>query len=335
MLAQTGVPAQSASFFLFSLYAGGAAEMTSYAASARIQSDDRMDLEFTAARAMYAPPNGNARALRAIADGARQPVAIAAQMRAARAGDWAARGDAALKAEAFEMASDSFRRAAALDTASFDAYRGGVTAAAGAGKLAEQSERLRNKAGEEPDNAAVRTAVSYSLALAGDMEGAVAAAIEATRLDPDSPQPLEQLASVFADLGDPRLGPVAETLVTRFPDRGEGRYYRGAALFMQNDREEAKAEIDRLLEINPRHAKASNLRGIMCATQGDHTCAIAAFEASLKGDPRDATVYVNLGNAHLERGDVERAIGYFSEALVIDPTAETAREALRALGVAH
>ena len=125
LLAETGVPRQSVPFFLFSLYAGGPGDLASYGGSADIQSDDRMDLEFTAARAMYAPPDGNAPALRALAARAQQPAAIATQLGAARAGDWIARGDAGLKAEAFAMAHASFRRAADLDTRSFEAMRGG------------------------------------------------------------------------------------------------------------------------------------------------------------------------------------------------------------------
>ena len=56
LLHAAGVPPESAAFFLLSMYAGGAAELMAYGGTAPIQSDDRMDLEFTAARAMYAPP---------------------------------------------------------------------------------------------------------------------------------------------------------------------------------------------------------------------------------------------------------------------------------------
>jgi len=39
------------------------------------------------------------------------------------------------------------------------------------------------------------------------------------------------LASVFADAGDAaRLGPLADSLVARFPDRPDARYYRATAL---------------------------------------------------------------------------------------------------------
>ncbi len=331
LLAETGVPRQSVPFFLFSLYAGGPGDLASYGGSADIQSDDRMDLEFTAARAMYAPPDGNAPALRALAARAQQPAAIATQLGAARAGDWIARGDAGLKAEAFAMAHASFRRAADLDTRSFEAMRGGVIAATGTGRITEETRWLRERASEEPQNAAVQTALSHVLAIAGDMEGAVAAALEANKAAPDSPQPLEQLASVFADLGEPRLASVAETLVKRFPMRDESRFYQAAALFLQQRHDEAQNVLGALLDVNPRHARARNLRGIICATKGDHACAIAAFEASLKLDPRDSTVYVNLGNAYLERGDVDAASRVFSEAVALDPAAEAARTALRTI----
>ncbi len=331
LLDQAGVPQESAGFFLFSLYAGGPGELTSYGGSAAIQSDDRMDLEFTAARAMYAPPDGNAPGLRALAESARQPPVISAVVSAARASDWIARGEAALKAEAFGMAHESFRRAVLIESRNFDAWRGAVTAAAGTGRLPEETQWLRSAAGGDPQNAAVRTALSYILAITGDMEGAVTSALDANRIDPASPQPLEQLASVLADLGEPRLASVAETLVSRFPMRDDSRFYQATALFLQNRNDEAQRVISALLETHPRHAKARNLRGIICAARREHTCAIEAFEASLKLDPRDSAVYVNLGNVHLERGDVESAAGFFREALALDPTAEAARAGLRTI----
>ena len=331
LLAEAGVPRESASFFLLSLYAGGPGELTSYGSSAAIQSDDRMDLEFTAARAMYAPPDGNAPGLRALADGARPPPVISAMVSAARASDWIARGEAGLKAEAFGMAHESFRRAVLIDSRNFDAWRGAVTAAAGSGRIPEETQWLRAAAAGDPQNAAVRTALSYALAITGDMEGAVTSALDANRIDPVSPQPVEQLASVLADLGEPRLASVAETLVARFPMREDSRFYQATALFLQNRHDEAQRVIGALLDMHPRHARAHNLRGIICAARQNHVCAIEAFEASLKLDPRDSAVYVNLGHVHLERGDVENAAGFFREALALDPTAEAARAGLRTI----
>jgi spermidine synthase len=331
LLSDSGVAASSAPFFLLSLYAGGPRELAAFGDAAAIQSDDRMSLEFTAARAMYAPPEGNAPMLRTRAAGAVRPAALAATLGAATAADWVARGEAALKAEAFEMAHESFRHAATLDSRDYEALRGGVTASAAAGRVAEQLRWLRERAAAEPGNPAVRTALSYVLAVTGDIEAAIAEAFEATRLDPDSAPPLEQLASVLADAGDPRLPSVAGTLFSRFPARDDSRFYHAAALFVQNRHDEAERAVVALVGASPRHARAQNLRGIICAAKGDHAGAIAAFQASLEADPRDTTVYVNLGNAYLERGDVEAARSVLSEAVALDPQADAARGALRAI----
>lgn len=55
---------------------------------------------------------------RALAAGAALPAAVAATVQSAGAEDWTARGAAALGAEAFGMAHESFRRALALDSRS-------------------------------------------------------------------------------------------------------------------------------------------------------------------------------------------------------------------------
>ena len=332
-LEDAGVPRDAAHFFLLSLYAGGPAELRMYGDGAALQSDDRMELEFKAARAMYAPPEGNARRLRAMSNRAARPAEVASALAAARAEDWIMRGNVALKAEAFGMAHESFRRATALDDRSVEALRGSATAAAAMQQLAEETEWLRQRAAEAPNNAALRVALSYVLAMAGQMDAAVAAAVDANETDPGSPYPLEQLASVLADLGDAaRLEPLANALVTRFPDRADSRYYRATAHFLRNRVGEAQKETSRLLELNPNDARAHNLRGILCASANDLACAKSAFDASLRLNPRDASVYANLGNVHLELGNPIDAIGMFREAVALDPTAVESKEKLRALG---
>ena len=92
MLADLGIPRDSAPFVLLSLFAGGPHELARFGDSAVLQTDDRMSLEFTAARAMHAPPEGQAAHLRALAAGAALPATAASIVRNARAEDWTARG---------------------------------------------------------------------------------------------------------------------------------------------------------------------------------------------------------------------------------------------------
>jgi spermidine synthase len=332
LLEHAGVTRGAGSFFLQSLYAGGPVDLRSYGGEAALQIDDRMDLEFKAARAMYAPPAGNAPRLRELAERVVRPVEVASALAAARAEQWMIRGRVALKADAFGMAHESFRRAVALDASSVEALRGGVSAAAPLEALAEEIEWLRERALEAPRNSAARVALSYALAMAGEMDAAVTAAADANRIDPESPYPLEQLASILADVGDSAsLQPVAEALMTRFPDREDSRYYNATSLFLRNRMKEAQEETSRLLAVNPTHARGQNLRGVLCAAMKNPLCAKSAFDASLRLNPRDTSVYANLANLHLEQGNMDEAIALFSEAVAIDPRAAAAKEALRAI----
>jgi tetratricopeptide (TPR) repeat protein len=329
LLADAAVVPSAAPFVLLSLFAGGPNEMATFGEGAALQTDDRMSLEFTAARAMYAPPDGNAASLSALAAGAAVPAVVAERMQSAGAADWTARGNAALQAKAFGMAHESFRRALALDSRSPDALRGSTDAAAGVHRLAEETEWLKAMAAAEPDNVTVRVELSHALAMLGYVEDAIAAAMEAARMDPARAEPLEQLASIFMDAGDAaRLAPIADELVRRFPARDEGRYYRAAALFLAGRAAEAEHALGVLLSGSPRHAKGHNLRGIVCASLGNHECARQAFGASLELNPRDSSVYVNLGYLRLESGEPASAAEFFSEALAIDTTSEAARRGL-------
>jgi spermidine synthase len=334
LLADVGVVPSAAPFVLLSLFAGGPQELAAFGMGAVQQTDDRMLLEFTAAQAMYAPPEGSA--MQGLVAGAGVPAAVAETMKNAGAAEWTARGHAALKAKAFGMARESFRRALALDSRSPSALRGSTDAAVAADRLGEETEFLKALAAAEPDNAAVRVELSHVLATLGHIEEAVAAAIEAARIDPGGAEPLEQLASIFADIGDAmRLTAIADELVTRFPARDEGQYYRAAALFLSGRAVDAERSIRRLLGSNPRHAKAQNLLGAVCASLANHDCALAAFGAALDLDPRDPSVYVNLGYLRVARGDSAGAARFFSEALSIDATSEAARRGLADLAASR
>ncbi len=198
-----------------------------------------------------------------------------------------------------------------------------------ADRLVEETGFLKALAAAEPDNVAVRVELSHALSTLGNVEEAIAAAKEGARIDPARAEPLEQLASIFADVGDPmQLTPLADELVTRFPARDEGHYYQAAALFLAGRAIDAERSIRRLLSANPRHAKGQNLLGAVCASIGNHECAVAAFTAARELDPRDPSVYVNLAYLRVARGDMAGAAGLFGEALAIDTKSEAARRGL-------
>jgi spermidine synthase len=329
-LADVGISSSAAAFVLLSQFVGGPAELAAYSGGAALQTDDRMSLEFTAVRAMYTrSASDNATMIRALGSDGQLPRIVSSLLNAADAQSWTARGKAGLRAEAYAMAYESFRRAVALDSRAADALRGASEAAAGAHRLADVQSWLEGLVAEEPANVPARVELSHLLAAAGDAVKAIAAATEARRLEPDNPRPVEELASIFADLGDAnQLGPIAEELLARFPTRDEARYYHAASLFLRGRGAEAADEARRLLASNPQYAKAQNLLGAACATIGQFECARIAFEASIALAPRDPSPYLNLGFFYLQRANPTAAASYFAEALALDQASAMAREGL-------
>ena len=92
---------------LLSLFVGGPAEMTRYAAGATIQTDDRIALEFSGPFAIFSGTStNNAVTLRALLDDAssRRPAAIERALTGATAAQWRDRGAMMIAADAFDSA---------------------------------------------------------------------------------------------------------------------------------------------------------------------------------------------------------------------------------------
>jgi spermidine synthase len=320
----------SSSFVLLSQLVGGPAALAAVGAGAPLQLDDRMALEYSAPRSMYAAsPIDNDAWLLDLSRRQAVPPVVTDTMRAARAPDWIARGRTALQADAAATAYESFRRAVALDPRSADGLRGATDAATQAHRVEELRSWLTMLATEDRTNTAVRIELAHVRAAAGDTRGAIDAALEALTIDSANPLALEQLASIYEDTSDgERLAAVADELTSRFADRVNGWYYRAASLLILGRRDEAIAAARRVVATDPAHGRAHNLLGIACAASGQMACAREAFETSRRLMPRDPSPYVNLGIFALQQADVPAATAYFADALALDTGSAAARQGL-------
>jgi spermidine synthase len=327
-LADVGIADGTAAFAMLSAYAGGPRELARFGNGARIQTDDRTALEYSAPRGIYGRSrDDNAAAIRAL--GAEMPTVIRSVLARATDADWASRGQMEMKAQALPAAYVSFLRAATLNPRNAAALSGLSDAAGGIGKLDEVRDWLRAAAARDRGNAAVRTELSRVLAVTGDAEGAATAASDALRIAPDDPRAAEQLASVFADSSDgQRLGPLADAMVARFPGRAEAEYYRATALYLGGRNQDAISAARRVIDSAPDHTRAQGLLGAACAAAGQRDCARTAFEAAVRTSPRDPTVYINAATFLMQAGDAAGAESLFASALTIDPTSQAARDGL-------
>jgi tetratricopeptide (TPR) repeat protein len=97
---------------------------------------------------------------------------------------------------------------------------------------------------------------------------------------------------------------------------------RGMAYCSRGDYQQAIADFDRALALDPTYAWAYVLRGVAFAAGEEHQQAIADFDRALALDDRAALAYALRGIAYTERSKYQQAIADFDRALALDPEIE-------------
>jgi spermidine synthase len=324
-------------FALLSVFVGGPAEMSRYAAGAAVQTDDRMALEFSGPFAVFAGvTSSHAAALRALLDARRRPAAVERALTGAAAVHWRDRGAMMLEAESFDSAYLDYTKALDLGASDKTTIDGFVRAAAAARREDEAERRLRALIQSRATDVAPRVALAQLLGVRGRFDDAAATAVAAATLAPADASAWEQLASLHADRGDAvSLGHVADVLRRDFPQRAAGWYFAASASFLRGDVDSTLPLVHRAIELDPKYADAYNLLGAIRGTAGDIGAARDAFRMSLRLDPRDAVTYVNLAQLELAAGQRVVAADLFAEALSLDPNSGPAREGLARAGISE
>ena len=81
----------------------------------------------------------------------------------------------------------------------------------------------------------------------------------------------------------------------------------------------ALQDYTRAIELDYRHAKAYNGRGLIYFFNNDYQKAIEDFNKAIEIDPKFSEVYSNRGNTYSKMGQIDRAIKDFSKSLEIEP----------------
>lgn len=298
-----------------SLHVGDPGVLQEYAAGAKIFTDDRLTLEFTAPRELHRQRGGtNGEALRRL--DVRNPDAPApAAMFRNRAAMLA-------RADHYELALDDYLSAIARDPADATTVDGLVKTALILKKPGEALQGLE-KSGT-PEGLVGRSKLLFA---EGRRDDAIAAARQAAA---QSSIGLEQLASLFADSGDTvRLDAAVAELRKVAPERASTEYYAAAAAFLHGDAVEAVARAERAIALAPDYAPTYDLIGAAYTRLNRFEPARQAFHKSLAFDAHDSTAYENLGVLELNAGNHAAAAKYFAEALWLVPESTVSREGLR------
>jgi spermidine synthase len=317
-------------FALLSMFLGASPELRAFAAGAALQADDRLALEFSGPfAALSGGASDNEHVLERLSRSTPLPEPVARALADADARAWRNRGAMMLKAGAHDAAYTSFARAVAADSSDRAALDGLVDTALTIDRYDEALHTLRQVTADRPDDCGPLIALSKLHASAGRFDEAVAAAIRASEIRPTSADAMEQLASIYADLGDEQnLSPISAWLRRTFPDRSGTFYYSAAAEFLAGRLAPALEAIEHAVSIDGGSANVHNLRGAIHARLGRVADARAAFQTALTLDPRDSATYANYGLLELALGNREDAANLFGEALALDPASPVGRQGI-------
>jgi len=112
---------------------------------------------------------------------------------------------------------------------------------------------------------------------------------------------------------------MAFNLLESFVMQAETHDYLGNALLQKGKTDEAIAQFQQALQINPDHLDVHNDLGSVLLQRGRVDEAIVHYQKALELKPDDAQTHYNLGNALLQKGKTDEAITQFQQALQINP----------------
>jgi tetratricopeptide (TPR) repeat protein len=94
---------------------------------------------------------------------------------------------------------------------------------------------------------------------------------------------------------------------------------RGNAYSEKKDYEEAIANYNKAIKLDPNNDLVYNSRGNANYFKGDYDRAIADYNKAIKLDPNNDVWYNNRGWAYYRKGDYDRAIADYNKAIKLDP----------------
>lgn len=171
-------------------------------------------------------------------------------------------------------------------------------------------------------------------------EEATSEARHAIHLAPDMPLGHYALAYVLNDRE--RLEEAREAIQEAIRLEPGGAEHFGLLATIELSRRDwskALAAAEKGLELDPEDLQCTNVRAMALVKLGRNSEANATIDAALERDPENAITHANMGWTLLHRGDPNKAMGHFREALRLDASLDFARagivEAMKARNIIY
>lgn len=112
------------------------------------------------------------------------------------------------------------------------------------------------------------------------------------------------------------------------PHLDAARLGLGEALMQQGKYDQAAEQFAKVLELQPENSAARLQLGVLYGRQGKYDEAVAAFSEVLRQEPDNAAAHNNLGNVLTLQGKEEEAVRHFEKAVELNPNHASARNNL-------
>ena len=188
-----------------------------------------------------------------------------------------------------------------------------------------EAQKARSSGGLAPSPSDPKQSFEEKLATgdrqrsAGQDSQALFTYLAALRMKPGDPAPRERIGLLHLREDPERSEAIFRGLLRSQPESAPALTGLGLALIAQDRTEEARAPLERAVEIDPSSALALSALGIVCDRLGDPASGMQYQRLASERRPGDPSILNNLGASCLLDGDLECAEGAFREALLLDP----------------
>jgi tetratricopeptide (TPR) repeat protein len=194
------------------------------------------------------------------------------------------------------------------------------------GRTQMAAEELRLCLAEDPNFAPAHSMLALCLAELGQMQQAEDEAVAGIGLAADSDFSFYALGSVRMERNDFRGAIAAASEATRLdPDDADNWLLEARARIALRQWHMALEAADRGLRCDPEHVECNNMRAFALVQLGRGEEAEHTLEASLNRDPENVGTHAHQGWALLNAGDRVKALEHYREAMRLDPNNEFAR----------
>jgi tetratricopeptide (TPR) repeat protein len=115
-------------------------------------------------------------------------------------------------------------------------------------------------------------------------------------------------------------------------DEAEKCLQKAADIYMDKDKTDNAEEIlNEILEISEGSINVYNSLGVLSRKRGDFEKALKHYNQALKVHPKEPYIYYNIGRLYVEMKDIKNAKAYFKKALEYDQGFQEARDILNAI----